>query len=223
MKKSLKILTITLLLLALFTLFIPASINVAYAEYEDNDSLSVAATTYTVRSGDSLWRIAVRFEIGVAELIKANPQIPNPNLIYVGQRINIPEAAPLKTLEDEVIRLVNVQRANHGLSALKYNWQAARVARIKSQDMINNNYFSHYSPVYGSPFKMLEDFGLRFSSAAENIAYGQRSAQEVMNAWMNSPGHRANILSRNVSEIGVGVAKKANGTLYFTQMFLRPL
>jgi uncharacterized protein YkwD len=70
---------------------------------------------------------------------------------------------------------------------------------------------------------MMESFGLRFSAAAENIAYGQRSAQEVMNSWMNSPGHKANILSKSYTQIGVGVAKKSNGTMYFTQMFLKPV
>jgi len=179
--------------------------------------------TYTVVRGDSMWKIAVKYEIGLAELKAANPQIKNPALIYVGQKINIPEAAPLKTIEDEIIRLVNIQRSYSGLGGLTFNWQVARVARIKSQDMINNGYFSHYSPVYGSPFKMLESYGLKFSSAAENIAYGQKTAQAVMDAWMNSPGHKANILSKTVTQIGVGCAKASNGTLYFTQLFIKPI
>jgi uncharacterized YkwD family protein/spore coat assembly protein SafA len=182
-----------------------------------------APVTYTVQSGDSLWKIAVRFEIGVSELAKANPHIKNLNLIYPGQKLTIPEGAPLASLEQEVIRLVNAERAKNGLGALQYNWQAARVARIKSQDMISNKYFNHYSPVYGSPFKMLEDFGLKFSAAAENIAKGQRTPQEVMNSWMNSAGHRANILSRNVTQIGVGAAKDSNGTLVWTQIFIKPI
>ncbi|HPD02076.1 MAG TPA: CAP domain-containing protein [Eubacteriales bacterium] len=189
-------------------------------EFEEG---AFAATTYKVQPGDSMWKIAVRFEIGLSELIKANPQIKNAALIYVGQVINIPEGAPLKSLEDEVVRLVNIERSRNGLGPLKNNWQAARVARIKSQDMINNRYFSHTSPAYGSPFKMMESFGLRFSSAGENIAYGQRTAQEVMNSWMNSAGHRANILSKNYTDIGVGAAKSSNGTLYWTQMFLKPI
>ena len=184
---------------------------------------SAEATTYTVVKGDTMWKIAVRYEIGVSELIKANPQVSNPSMIYVGQKISIPEAAPLSSLESEVIRLVNIERTNRGLQALTTNWQLSRVARYKSQDMIDKNYFSHTSPTYGSPFAMMEDFGLRFSAAGENIAYGQRTAQEVVNAWMNSPGHRANILSAAYTEIGVGAAKAANGTLYWTQMFMKPL
>lgn len=180
-------------------------------------------TTYTVVSGDSMWKIAVKYEIGVSELIKANPQIQNPSMIYVGQKINIPEASPLINLEDEVIRLCNIERTNRGLPALTKNWQLSRVARYKSQDMIDKNYFSHTSPTYGSPFTMMQDFGLHFSAAGENIAYGQRTAQEVVNAWMNSPGHRANILSASYTQIGVGAAKKADGTLYWTQMFMKPM
>lgn len=180
------------------------------------------ATTYTVVSGDSMWKIAVKYEIGVSELIKANPQVTNPGMIYVGQKINIPAADPLKTYETEVARLTNLERTKRGLPALTINWQLSRVARYKSQDMINKNYFSHTSPTYGSPFKMMESFGLKFSAAGENIAYGQRTPQAVVTAWMNSPGHRANILSTAYTHIGVGAAKKADGTLYWTQMFMKP-
>jgi uncharacterized YkwD family protein/spore coat assembly protein SafA len=177
--------------------------------------------TYTVQRGDTMWKIAVRYQIGVSELIQANPQLKNPNLIYVGQKINIPSIDNVKTLEQQVIDLVNKQRANNGLPALTANWELCRVARYKSQDMINKNYFAHQSPTYGSPFDMMEAFGIKFSAAGENIAYGQRTPQEVMNAWMNSPGHRSNILARNFNQIGVGVAKSANGTYYWTQHFIK--
>jgi len=169
-----------------------------------------------------MWKIAVRYEIGLAELKAANPQISNYNLIYVGQKINIPEASALTTLEDQVIELVNKERTSRGLQPLKKNWEVCRVARYKSQDMINKGYFSHTSPTYGSPFNMMENFGIRFSAAGENIAYGQKTPQEVMNAWMNSPGHRANILSAAYTPIGVGAATASNGTLYWTQMFIKP-
>lgn len=179
-------------------------------------------TTYTVKSGDSLWKIAVKYEIGISELIKANSQIKNPNLIYAGQKINIPQESSLKSFEDEVVRLINIERTNRGIPALQSHWELSRVARYKSQDMIDKNYFSHTSPTYGSPFTMMQSFGLKFSSGAENIAYGQRTAKEVVSAWMNSPGHRENILSRSYTHTGVGAAKKANGTLYWTQMFMKP-
>ncbi|NLP14001.1 MAG: SafA/ExsA family spore coat assembly protein [Clostridium sp.] len=186
-------------------------------------STNVFAQTqvYTVKSGDTMWKIAVRYEIGISEIISANPQIKNPNLIYPGQKINIPKIDDVKSQENEVIRLVNVERAKYGLPALKANWQLSRVARYKSQDMVDKGYFSHTSPTYGSPFKMMESFGIRYSAAGENIAMGLRTPSEVMNAWMNSPGHRNNILNRSFNEIGVGLAKGPNGRLYWTQMFIK--
>lgn len=219
---KLKLLAALALLLAAFQFLFGNGWNIKIANGGVLTEEEIAPTTYTVQKGDSLWKIAVRFEIGLSELAKANPQIKNLSLIYPGQKLNIPEASPLQSLEQEVLKLVNQQRAKNGLGSLAYNWQAARVARIKSQDMINNRYFGHNSPVYGSPFKMMESYGLRFSAAAENIAKGQRTAQEVMNSWMNSPGHRANILSKSVTQIGVGAAKDSNGTLYWTQLFLKP-
>lgn len=181
-----------------------------------------AQSTYTVQPGDTMWKIAVRYQVGLSEIISANPQIKNPALIYPGQKITIP-AVTTTSQENEVIRLVNVERARAGLPALKANWQLSRVARYKSADMANRGYFAHNSPTYGTPFQMMENFGLRFTSAGENIAYGQRTPAEVMRDWMNSPGHRSNILSHSYSEIGVGLAKNKNGVCYWTQQFIRPM
>ncbi len=182
-----------------------------------------AQTTYTVKSGDSIWKIAVKHETGVSEILAKNPQVKNPSLIYPGQKLTIPDQSSVKALEAEVIRLVNIERSKKGLQALKADWEISRVARYKSQDMINKKYFSHTSPTYGSPFKMLETFGIRFSSAGENIAYGQKTPAAVMNSWMNSSGHRANILSPSYTHIGVGLAKTSSGVCYWTQMFTKPL
>ena len=178
--------------------------------------------TYTVVPGDSLWKIAVKHEIGLSEIIAVNPQITNPALIFPGQIINIPSINnEIRRLETEVIRLVNVERAKAGLPALAENWEVSRVARYKSQDFINRNYFAHNSPTYGTPFEMLRSFGILFSAAAENIARGQNSPAAVMNSWMGSAGHRANILSSLYNQIGVGVARDSRGTLFWTQMFIR--
>lgn len=182
-----------------------------------------APIIYTVRYGDSMWKIAVKYQIGLSELISSNPNIKNPNLIYPGQKITVPNIDDVKAMENEVIRLVNIQRKNAGLPALKANWQLSKTARYKSQDMINKNYFSHISPTYGSPFDMMESFGIRFSAAGENIAYGQNTPEQVMNSWMNSSGHKANILSPAYTEIGVGFAKDKYGRCYWTQMFIKPM
>jgi uncharacterized YkwD family protein len=188
-------------------------------------SLSVLAQSiaYTVKSGDTFTKIAKKYDISVTELKQANPQIKDVTKIYVGQKITIPDASSVSKLESQVVTLVNQQRAKYGLSKLTVNSTLSYTARLKSQDMVKKNYFSHTSPTYGSPFKMMETFGIRFSAAGENIAEGQPSAQAVMTAWMNSPGHRANILSPAYNRIGVGCAKNSRGVLYWTQQFIKTM
>ena len=177
-----------------------------------------AATTHTVVRGDSMWKIAVKYQVGLSEIKAANPHIQNPDLIYPGQVLQIPTTeSSVLSYEKEVIRLVNEIRVQNGLKELTYNWELCRVARYKSQDMKDNRYFSHTSPVYGSPFQMMKDFGITYRSAGENIARGQKSPQAVVNAWMNSSGHRANILNSSFTQIGVGYVADGN---YWTQMFI---
>ena len=182
-------------------------------------ALAVSADeSYTVVKGDSMWKIAVKYEVGLSEIKSANPQIKNPDLIYPGQVLNIPTTdASVLSFEKEVVRLVNEIRKQNGLNELTYDWQLSRVARIKSEDMRDNKYFSHTSPTYGSPFQMMKSFGITYRSAGENIARGQATPQKVVDAWMNSSGHRANILNSSFTHIGVGYAE--NGR-YWTQMFI---
>ncbi len=177
-----------------------------------------AATAHTVVPGDSMWKIAVKYQVGLSEIKRANPHIANPDLIYPGQVLNIPTTdSSVLEYEKEVVRLVNEQRAKYGLKALTYDWELSRVARYKSQDMRDNNYFSHTSPVYGSPFQMMKSFGISYRSAGENIAKGQTTPKAVVNAWMNSSGHRANILNSSFTHIGVGYVSSGR---YWTQMFI---
>ncbi|MCC0728083.1 MULTISPECIES: CAP domain-containing protein [unclassified Clostridioides] len=122
--------------------------------------------------------------------------------------------------QKEVVDLVNVERSKAGLNPLTLDADVSNVATKKSQDMIDNNYFAHNSPTYGSPFDMLKKFGISYKTAGENIAMGQKTPKEVVNAWMNSEGHRKNILNPNYSKIGVGVAQKSGGSIYWTQIFV---
>lgn len=108
------------------------------------------------------------------------------------------------TFVQQVVTLVNKERAAAGLSAVTALDSLNKVAAAKATDMRSNNYFSHTSPTYGSPFDMMTTFGVTYRAAGENIAMGQKTPQEVMTAWMNSEGHRANILSPNFNYIGVG-------------------
>ena len=177
-----------------------------------------AGITHTVVKGDSLWKIAVKYEVGLSEIKSANPGIKNYSLIYPGDVINIPtQNSSVLSFEAEVVRLVNEKRSQNGLKPLKSNWELSRVARYKSRDMHTRGYFSHTSPTYGSPFQMIKSFGISYKSAGENIAKGYSSPEAVVNAWMNSSGHRANILNASFTEIGVGYVAEGH---YWTQMFI---
>lgn len=177
-----------------------------------------AATAHRVEKGDSLWRIAVKYRVGLSEIKEANPTIRNYDLIYPGQIINVPTVdSSVSAYEAEVIRLVNEIRVENGLEPLTQDWQLSRVARYKSQDMKDLGYFSHTSPTYGSPFNMMKSFGISYRAAGENIAKGYKTPAQVVDAWMNSPGHRANILNSTYTHIGVGYV--ASGS-YWTQMFI---
>lgn len=179
---------------------------------------NAASLSHTVVKGDTMWKIASNYQVGTSEIIQANPQVSNPDLIYPGQVLCIPQLdSSVASYEHEVVRLVNEIRQQNGLKPLTENWELSRVARYKSQDMLDNRYFSHTSPTYGSPFQMIKAFGLSYRTAGENIAKGYASPQAVVNSWMNSSGHRANILNVSYTQIGIGYVAQGN---YWTQMFV---
>ena len=126
-----------------------------------------------------------------------------------------PDSGSVSSLERQVVALVNQERAAYGLSPLTLSADLSDGARLKSQDMRDNRYFDHNSPTYGTPFEMMGSLGITYRAAAENIAMGYRTAEAVVDGWMNSPGHRANILSDKYTEIGVG---HVDG--YWTQWFV---
>lgn len=118
----------------------------------------------------------------------------------------------------QVLNLVNEERAKVKLNPLTINNEVGRVAQIKAQDMMNNNYFSHTSPNYGTPFQMLNNYGIKYNYAGENIAKGQKTPESVVAAWMNSEGHKANILNPKYTQIGIGYAK--SNSPYWVQIFV---
>nr|WP_252311171.1 CAP domain-containing protein [Sinobaca sp. H24] len=122
--------------------------------------------------------------------------------------------------EQEVIRLTNVEREQAGLQPLQSYGDLAEVANTKSEDLRDAGYFAHESPNYGSPFDMMNSFGISYSAAGENIAAGQDSPEAVVNAWMNSEGHRENIMNENFTHIGIGYAEGGEYGTYWTQMFV---
>lgn len=202
-----------------------------------------------VRDGDSIWKIAQRYKVPFEEMMRLNRHLHNPHLIYPLDKIELPDNSEHGTgahtaqespppSEDQqndndqsfehgnsaeaqaVLSLVNEERSKQGLNPLKLSSKLTSIATLKSRDMADKNYFSHESPTYGSPFDMLHQYGIQYRSAGENIAAGQRTPEEVMQAWMNSSGHRANILNKNFTEIGIGYYQGGSYKVYWTQMFI---
>jgi uncharacterized YkwD family protein/spore coat assembly protein SafA len=194
-----------LLLAIMIVLLIP---TMTFAQGQD---------TYTVQRGDTLWKIAMKYKIGVHEIINANTQIENPDLIYPNQKVNVPNIDATKSVEQEVLQLVNQERSKQGVKALQMDWELQRTARKKACDMAEKGYFSHNSPTYGSPFEMMKSFDISYRTAGENIAKGQRTPEAVMDGWMNSAGHRKNILKGEFTHIGVGYCESGN---HWVQMFI---
>ena len=121
--------------------------------------------------------------------------------------------------ELEVFNLINQERTKNGLAALKIDNEVQKVARIKAQDMVDKNYFAHESPTYGSPFDLLNSFKISYRTAGENIA-GNSSNSAAVTAWMNSSGHRANILNGNFNYTGIGVVNSPKYGKIYVQMFI---
>ena len=125
----------------------------------------------------------------------------------------------VNSMEKQVASLTNSKRKAAGLGSLTLDSQLSKLARMKAEDMAKKGYFSHTSPTYGSAFDMMKKYGVSYRTAGENIAKGQKTPEAVMNGWMNSSGHRANILSSTYTHIGVGYAKDSKGNTYWVQIF----
>ncbi len=169
-------------------------------------------------------------------LCKPNIQLPGIGGDTQAPETNTPEAEAPETeapetennqqpeisadeFELRVLELVNAERAKHGLSALTWDSSLAAVAEAHSLDMAENNFFSHTNLKGQSPFDRMKAFGISYSYAAENIAAGQKTPESVMNSWMNSEGHRKNILNQNVTRLGAGYVQGGSYGHYWTQVF----
>jgi len=244
-KKLLKIILILIIIIWIISIFLSHKSS-AMQYYYDVDFTTgiVTATTLNVRSGpDTSYDVIAT--VRKNEYIRVFAAIGNWYIVqiegdYVGavsQKYIKPiyptsskgdsssnstgntTTTALSADEQEVFALINQQRVNNGLSALKIDNEVQRVAKIKAQDMVANNYFSHTSPTYGSPFDMLNSFKVSYKSAGENIA-GNSSNSGAVNAWMNSSGHKANILNSSYNYTGIGVVSSPTYGKIFVQMFI---
>ena len=208
---------------------------------------SVSSAQCTVQHGDSIWNIAQRYKIPFSKMMELNRHLHNPHLIFPQDKIEMPQYAEHGTgtstnensqsddiqhgneeptdhettsQAEAVLKLVNAERSKQGLQPLTLSSKLTDIATMKSKDMADKGYFEHTSPTYGTPFQMLQDFGVHYSSAGENIAAGQQTPEQVMNSWMNSSGHRANILNKSFTEIGIGYYQGGSYGVYWTQLFI---
>lgn len=122
-------------------------------------------------------------------------------------------------LEKELLTLINKQRASYGLPNLVFDTGLQKTAKAKAEDLVANNYFAHNSPTYGTPFEMMKSFGVTYKTAGENIA-GNSSLEAAVNAWMNSEGHRANILNNAYNLTGIGIVNSETYGYVLVQMFV---
>lgn len=232
-------------LLAVILLFGSFEISKAMQHYEKTDFVTglVTASTLNVRSGPSTvygvvtkvykneyvrvfakignWYVIQTDKdyVGAVSKDYIKPIYPNNSNNNNNNSGNTNTTTSLTSDEQETLNLINQERTKNGLKALTVDSEVQKVARIKAQEMVDKNYFSHTSPTYGSPFDMLKSFKISYQAAGENIA-GNSSNKAAVTAWMNSQGHRANILNQSFNYTGLGVIKGSKYGKIYVQLFI---
>lgn len=146
------------------------------------------------------------FVYGASNVSEADTIIDTENIVLTAE-------------EQEVLNLINEQRRQYGLSELKAYGELQRVAKLKAQDLVNNKYFSHTSPTFGTPFEMLQKEGVTYKYAGENLA-GNETGIKAVNAWMNSPAHKDNILDSDYEYTGIAVVDSEVYGKVYVQLFM---
>lgn len=216
----------------------------AFAAIATGTASSASAQHCDVQRGDSMWKIAHRYNVLFKDVLALNKHFKNQHLIHPKDEVELPDGSTGTSTNDagtgdsdsqnldgrqaettqaaEILKLVNKERQKAGVPDLTLSDTLTKIATVKAKDMAEKNYFSHQSPTYGSPFDMLKHFGVSYSYAGENIAAGQKTAAEVMNSWMNSSGHKANILNKNYTQLGVGFTNGGQYGTEWVQLFIKP-
>jgi uncharacterized YkwD family protein len=167
----------------------------------------IGSHQYIIQRGDTLFKICNLLHVSKSDLLRANPTLQKDggSKILTNTPLQLPQTESMSGYEQQVLDLTNAERAKAGLQPLMGNYSELNTsARVKAEDMEKNNYFSHTSPTLGDPFQEMRAMGVSYSAAGENIAKGQQTPAEVVQAWMNSAGHRANILNAAYTHMGVG-------------------
>lgn len=177
---------------------------------EEADVLGKVGNWYIIHTKDDVvGAVSSNYTKPVTPSSKPNPTPqPNPD-----------KSSDLSYQQSKMLELVNSERSKAGLKPLLWDADLARVANYKAIDMVQNNYFSHSSPTYGSPFDMMKQFGIQYRAAGENLA-GYNDVIKAHNGLMNSDGHRKNILNSSFTHIGIGVQNSPRYGYVFVQMFV---
>ena len=123
--------------------------------------------------------------------------------------------------EVELIRLINNERESNNVPPLCINWEVFRLARYKSEEMISHRLFSHESLIYGDPAETLTRFNIPHSTVGANIAMGYETAHDVMAAWLNAPGHHANLINSEYTSAGIGLGWDDDGIPYWALFLIK--
>lgn len=164
-------------------------------------------------------RVSVPQQVSIPLQVSPSQQVSTPQPVSNPQSVSSPLQSGLTADEKRAFDLMNADRIANDLPALKLNLDIVKVARTHGQDMINRNYFAHENPEGQSPFDRMRAAGISFGYAGENLAIN-RSVDAAEKAFMNSPGHRANILNSKYTEVGIGVRYDASGSVYVVQNFI---
>lgn len=234
--KKVKIILIILFIITIIGIcIIPKTFAMQYYQTVDTPTGIVTADALNVRSGPGT-EYKIITQVYKNEYIRIFAKVGTWYVVqtdkdYIGavsskyvrlvypQSNNTTTTTSLTADEQEVFNLINQKRTEQGLPALAIDEELQNVAKIKAQDMVNNGYFSHNSPTYGTPFEMIKNFGISYKAAGENIA-GNSSNSGAVNAWMNSEGHKANILSNSFNYTGVAVVNSSTYGKIYVQMFI---
>lgn len=181
---------------------------------------TISASAAKPQYGNKFWNFLQSIGVELPQFEGTKPQKPQTEQKPVSPETESPQAQEA-TYAKEVLNLVNAERAKHGLKALTLDTKLNAVALAHSNDMAKNKYFSHTNLKGQSPFDRMKAAGISYNTAAENIAAGQKSPEQVVESWMNSEGHRKNILNGTFAKMGLGYVKAQGGYgTYWTQLFL---
>lgn len=185
-------------------------------------SLEVGAATYKIQKGDTLWDLSKQFQVSFKILLIDNPHLGNPNVIFPGETIYIPDQNGMAQKEEinQLLSLINKERKRASLHPLKWDEELTIVAERKSLDMMKFQYVAHNSPTFGNPTVMLEHFHIPFDKVYENIGAGQPSFKEVFRVWNSSPVFKENFMRVNVTHTGIGYVKGGFHGHYWTQLIV---